>query len=75
MKLLPDSYVFIGKDNAKLGEAKLYAAEKHNDNDLAKTTASSRRPPESLAGTGYGTSSALEHGRAFAGRCPATGFF
>jgi hypothetical protein len=48
MKLLPNSYVFIGEDKAKL-----YVAEKYDDHDSTKTAASSGRPPESSPGAGF----------------------
>jgi hypothetical protein len=70
MKLLPNFYVFTYE-----GKAKLDAAEKDNDDDCPKTTASSRRPPESYAGADGGTSSAPPFGRALASGSAATRLF
>jgi hypothetical protein len=44
MKLLANSYVFISEEKAKL-----YVAEKSDDYDRTKTTASSGRSPESFS--------------------------
>src|ERR1700730_3677822 len=70
MKLLPNFCVLLGEDKAKL-----YAAERHNDDDRAQTTAPPGRSPEPFPGANRGTPPALEFRRAFAPGPTATGFF
>ena len=70
MKLFPTSYVFTGEEKAKL-----YVAEKRDDDSNTETTAASRRSPESFAGADCGTSPALERRREYASGPSATGFF
>jgi hypothetical protein len=70
MKLFSTSYVFTGEEKAKL-----YVAEKRDDDSNTETTAASRRSPESLAGADCGTSPALERWREYASGPSATGFF
>jgi hypothetical protein len=70
MKLLPNFYVFTYE-----GKAKLYAAEKDNDDDCPKTTASSRRPPESYCGADRGIASASNFRRTIAPGSSAPGLF
>jgi hypothetical protein len=71
MKLSPNFYVFTYEARAKIHVAE----EHHEQNQLHKTAASSRRPPESYTGAARRTANASFVRRDVAAGSSATGLF